>query len=202
MSFSRRISFCFLLSFAACESPHDKISRLQSELLTVLGEQDFYEIRTKKQTIRLPLPPSPELADARKQLVLDINLETYSFENENLSEPDQKRLNLLCTNLKEMVKRGNAAFFDPAKCVLTDELLKNLQSGDQSVLEVLCQKIPEYYAEVERRWQAPDPGRANVAATKSLLVLDDLEKIGDKASPARLAVKDFICLCHSAVLKD
>lgn len=201
MSLPRYAILCFLLLFIACESPHDRISRLQTELLTALGERDYFEIKTGKQLARLPLPPSPELAQSRKLRVSEINLETHSFENEKLTDEDQKRLDQLCANLNEMVKRGDGAFFDPGKCVLNDDIRQKIEQGDLEYNNILLQKIPEYYAEVERRWQTPDPARARMAAERSLAVLDWLEKMGAASMPARLAVKDFICLCKSAVLE-
>lgn len=188
--------FVFLV-FMGCESPHDKISRLQGELLTALGERDYFEIVAEKQKIRLPLPPAPELAAARKVKISEINLETYSMDSKKLNAEDQQRLQDLCGYLNQIVQRGNGAFFDPTKFVLAEVLSAQQTTG---ATEQILQKMPEYYAEVERRWQTPDPARAQVAAEQSIRVLEQLEKMGDRALSARLAVKDFMGLCHSAVL--
>ncbi len=202
MSLPRAACLFLLFFLLACETPQAKISRLQSELLSALGTRDFFEIKLGQQVLQLPLPPSPELAEARKLRVSEINLETYSFDNEKLNKDDQQRLAQLSAQLNELVKRGNGAFFDPVKCVLGDVLRVNLAAGNQQHTQILLDTIPAYYEEVARRWQSPDRLRARSAAAESLLVLESLEKMGDHANPARLAVKDFICLCQSAVLTN
>jgi hypothetical protein len=194
---------CFCCFFCWLAKPRkQKSSRLQSELLSALGTRDFFEIKLGQQVLQLPLPPSPELAEARKIRVAEINLEAYSFDNEKLNKDDQQRLAQLSAQLNELVKRGNGAFFDPVKCVLGDVLRENLAAGNQQHTQILLDTIPAYYEEVARRWQLPDRKRSRSAAAESLLVLESLEKMGDQANPARLAVKDFICLCQSAVLAN
>lgn len=186
----------------ACESPNEKISRLQGELLTALGERDYFEVKLEEQSLKLPLPPEPSLAAARSAKIAEINAETYTLEHANLKAKEKQRFEQLSVQLDAMLKRGNGAFFDPGKCVLPLDTKESPALANPAFLKFFLGKIPEYYAEVERRWQSPDPARARMAAAQSLLVLDWLEGVpGDTTAP-RLAIKDFICLCKCAVLKD
>ncbi len=186
----------------ACESPNEKISRIQGELLTALGERDFFEVKLNEQVLKLPLPPAPDLAAARSAKISEIKVETYALEHANLNGTEKQRFEQLSVQLDAILKRGNGAFFDPTKCVLPLESKDNPALTSPAFLKILLSKIPEYYAEVERCWQSPDPARARQAAAQSLLVLDWLEGLQEDATGARLAVKDFISLCHCAVLKD
>ena len=194
MSLSRFVFILIILSLLSCESPPEKISRLQRETLNVFGAGDYFEVKSKTMTVRLPLPPEPSQAESWASRISEINLEAYSFDNERLSAEDQKRLQELNSQLSEIEQRGKGAFFDPNTCVLTEVLTENT---DPKFSSLMLQKIPLYYAEVERRWQIPSRIQAQNAAKKSLQVLDLLDKMGDQSYLARLAVKDFIALCLS-----
>lgn len=195
----RTILVFLLFACASCESPEERISRLQSELLKALGERDYFEIDLEKQKIRLPLPPSPELAEARKTRISELKKEADAFQRESLSDKARERLELLTAQLNEVVKRGAGAFFDPVKCVLSAEICDKLRkTGPES--DEMLQRLPAYYIEVERRWQIPDRARAQLAAEQSLLVLDQLESAGKHTLPVRLSVKDYIGLCRSSLL--
>lgn len=193
LRYSVLLSFLF---FAACESSQDKIFRLQSETLATLLVSDSFEIKTKSQTFKLVLPPAPENAALRAQRILAIRLEANSFDLESLSADEQQRLRDLNAILAALVHDGGGSAFDPTKCVVAD-LLKDNSNGNTT--KILLQKIPEYYAEVERRWIPPNKARAQTAAQQSLQSLDILHEMGDEAYLARLAVKDFIGMCQSAV---
>jgi hypothetical protein len=186
----------------ACESPNEKISRLQGELLTALGERDYFEIKLEEQSLNLPLPPEPALAAARSAKISEINTETYSLEHANLNGKEKQRFEQLSVQLDAILKRGNGAFFDPTRCVLPIEWKDNPALAKPAFMKLLLAKIPEYYAEVERCWQSPDPVRARQAAAQSLLILDWLDELPYDNTSARMAIKDFICLCQCAVLKD
>ena len=186
----------FILFLIACESPRDKITRLQSETLAAIGVRDSFEIKTKSKIYKLALPPTPEKAVECAGRISAIHLEANSLDLESLSATDQQRLRDLNAILTALVQAGNGSTFDPGKCVVAD-LLNDNNSG--STAKILLEKIPEYYAEVERRWQQPDKSRAQNAAQQSLRSLDILNEMGDDAFRAKLAVKDFIGMCQSAV---
>ncbi len=184
-----------LLIFFACESHKDKISRLRSETLALLTAADSFEIKAKSRTFRLALPPTPErVAQAEKEIAA-ISAEAGSLHQESLDTEDQQRLLDLNNLLTALVHGGVCSAFDPTKCVVADLLKENCRGVNA---ETLLLKIPEYYAEVERRWQQPNKSRALTAARQSLLSLDMLDSMGSDAYPARLAVKDFIGMCQSA----
>ena len=185
-------SMFFLMS---CEGPHDKIARLQGELLSTLVARDYFEIKTGKQNIRLPLPLKPDLEISRANKISAINMETCSIYHEKLSANDQLRLSALCGQLNGILQDEKTALFDPTNCVLTDLLSQNT---DPEFLNTLLPQIPIYYAEVERRWQIPSPAKARAAAEQSLQTLDLLELMGEQSAPASMAVKNFIGLCRSA----
>ena len=195
MSLFRFPVILILFLLPSCESPQEKISRLQSETLKALIPGDFFEIKTTSIHLRLPLPPEPAQAASSANRIAAIHLETSSLETEKLNAEDQKRLQQLNRQLNEMVQRGKGAFFDPTQCVLS-----KIRQGktDRADIKILLKKIPEYYAEVERRWQAPNPERAKIAAAASMPALDWLAEMGDEAQPACFAVKDFIGRCQSA----
>lgn len=186
----------------ACENPNEKISRLQEELLTALGERDYFEIKWEKQSLKLPLPPEPALAAARSTKISEINTAVYSLEHASLNEKEKQRFEQLRVQLDAILKRGNGAFFDPVKCVIPYASKETPALLNPAFQKILLGKIPEYYAEVERRWQTPDAARARQAAAESLLVLDWLDSLPGENVEPRWAVKDFICLCQCAVLKD
>jgi hypothetical protein len=198
------LRFCLfiLLFLTACESTQDKITRLQSELLTALGERDCFEIKTDKKTWQLPLPPAPELLESRKIAITAIMKEAFFLHTKQLNPADKNRLMVLTNQLNAILATGNNVFFDPLKCVLPKDLCAVLESGDTGTAHILLQKIPEYYTEVERRWQKPDHMRAATAAGQSMAILDVLANTSGMTDPARMSVKDFICLCRSACLLD
>jgi len=192
LRYSVFLLFLFLMS---CESPEEKISRLQSQTLAALGVGDSFEIKTKSQTFKLALPPAPEKAEQCAKQILAIRQEANMLDIESLSAADQQRLRGLNAILVALVQGGDGSAFDPTKCVVADLLKGNFKD---STTKILLEKIPEYYAEVERRWQPPNKLRAQSAAQQSLQALDMLHEMGADADQAKLAVKDFIGMCQSA----
>lgn len=190
----------FTVFFAACESSHEKISRLQSDFLMALEGGDFFEIPLGKEKLKLPLPPAPEMAAQRQKKIAALQGEAQGISTAGLSPEDQRRLTQLTAQLDEMVKRGGAVFFDPVRYDISGVLQENVPKGG-NFTRILLEKIPAYYAEIERRWQSTTPARADQAANKSVKSLELLEKMGSEADAARLSVKDFIGHCHSEVLQ-
>lgn len=184
-----------ILALISCESPEDKISRLQSETLALLGSGDFFVFNTQSRTIMLALPPSLENAAQCAQRIPRISQEINVIDAASLSATDQERLERLKTIVETLANKGADSAFDPNKCVIADLLADDLR-GETG--KVVLEKIPEYYAEVERRWQQPNSFRALQAAQQSLRSLDMLQEMGSDADRARLAVKDFIGMCQSA----
>lgn len=191
----RYSALLLLLTLMSCESPEGKISRLQSETLELLSSSDFFVIKTQSQTIKLALPPAPEKAELCAQRVPAILKELNSMDTTSLSAADRQKLAGLKAIVETLAKEGIGSAFDPNKYVVADLLDGSFKDGTG---KLLLEKIPEYYTEVERRWQAPAKLRAQDAARQSLRSLDILQKSGAEADQARLAVKDFIGMCQSA----
>jgi hypothetical protein len=108
--------------------------------------------------------------------------------------------------LDDCVAHAGTPFFDPSGCDVSGQLK---QFSDHPELPLLLEKIPAYYAQIELRWQIPDRrfvSKAVDGAQTALDLLHGLEKGSGKevvarTGAARAAVKDFIGLCQSAMLK-
>jgi hypothetical protein len=190
------------LIWMSCNSSADKLSAVQHDLMAFLGEKVYFEIKTSKTVLKLPLPPEPMSPDARLQAIKRMMASWQSIPRTALQDAsDQKRFDDLGALLEVLDKRGGGAFFDPKRMVLP--MLDNTAPTNlpKAELATFLTQIPAYYAEVERRWQSPDSQKAQEAADQSLKVLQRLETLSGSDSPAFYAVKDFICMCQSAVLQ-
>lgn len=200
---------CLSLLFAllSCNSPQARLERLQHAFWQKFARQDFFEIRLKTTVLHWPLPPASEPSDEQKKRVLALQEEARAIEKGKLSEAGQKQLVQLEAALKDCVSSGSGALFDPSRCVPAD-MLKQYSSDPD--FPVLLEQIPVYYARIEERWHAPDARfvlKAVEESQRALDLLGELEngsggKMAAQTAAARVAIKDFIGLCQSALLEQ
>ncbi|MFN0034257.1 MAG: hypothetical protein ACKVUS_04265 [Saprospiraceae bacterium] len=192
----------FLIS---CNSPETRLDRLQHRFWEKFARQDFFEIRLENEVLHLPLPLAASPPEEQKTLALSLRKEAHSIEKEKLGTESQKQLAQLCAALDDLAASSGNPFFDPSRCAISQHLR---QYSERAGLLLFLEKIPAYYAEVERRWQTPDGRFVPKAVAESQTALDLLNAVEEKsegeisarARAARAAVKDFIGLCQSAFL--
>jgi hypothetical protein len=202
----KHLALFALLFLFACNSPEARLERAQHDFWEKYAQHDFFEIKLKNEVLHLPLPPSSAPSEQQKSWAESLQKEVHSIEKEDLSEGSQKQLAQLCSALDDCVVHAGNAFFDPSRCVV----LRHLQQfSEQPELSLLLEKIPDYYAQIEQRWQIPDARFVPKAVEESQTTLDLLNtfeknsggKIVAQTGVARAAVKDFIGLCQSAILQ-
>ncbi|MFN0174086.1 MAG: hypothetical protein ACKVU0_05510 [Saprospiraceae bacterium] len=203
----QKLALLFALFFLiSCNSPESRLERLQHDFWERFAKQDFFEIKLKDEVLHLPLPSSSEAPIAQKALAEKLHQEANSIEKEKLGAESQKRLAQLRLALGDCVAQAGNSFFDPSRYTISMRLQ---QFSEHPELPLLLEKIPEYYAQIEQRWQKPDVRFVQKAVAESQITLDLLEALEQKSNgvivertrTARAAVKDFIGLCQSALLQ-
>ena len=203
----QKLALLFALFFLiSCNSPEARLERLQHDFWEKFARQDFFEIKLKDEVLHLPLPPSSELPIAQKALVEKLHQEANSIEKEKLGDESQKQLTQLRLALGDFVAQADNSLFDPSRYTVSMRLQQFSEHPD---LPLFLEKIPAYYAQIEQRWQRPDIRFVQKAVAESQITLDLLEGLEQKSNgvlsertrTARAAVKDFIGLCQSALLR-
>lgn len=195
-----------LLSLLACNSPKTRLQRLQHEFWEKFARQDFFDIQLRNEVLHLPLPPAVQPAAQQKSLAAKLRKEAGAINKEKLTIENQKQLAQLQSALDDYTMEESIVFFDPARCIVTEQLALLANHPD---LPVFLEKVPVYYAQIEQRWQTPDVRYVAKAVSDAQITLDLLHELEHKMigailhqnKAAQLAVKDFIGLCQSALLK-
>lgn len=195
----RSIGLFLFVAFSACTTPEDTISHAQRRLLQVLQNHEYFEISAGPPSIKLILPPGPQEAEKNRKTLSEIESDLQKIDNQKLAAGFSREYRELLKVLQTIREKGITSGFNPVSCVLTRQLLEISGKNDEQQLRAFIAKIPEYYAEVEARWQPCLPAQAREAADQSLKTLDLLDSL-QAPQDARLAVKDFIGLCNSARL--
>ncbi len=195
-----------LFYLCSCNTPEARLRRLQHDFWETFARQDYFEVRLKNEVLHWPLPPASGQSEEQKSLAESLQKEAKAIDKEGLSAAGQKQLAQLSAALDDCVANAGLAFFDPSRCVISGQLQ---QFSDHPELPLLLEKIPAYYAQIEQRWQIPDSRYVSSAVDASQTALDLLNG-PEKSSgggmvalkgAARLAIKDFIGLCQSALLR-
>jgi len=195
-----------LFYLCSCNTPEARLRRLQHDFWETYARQDFFEIRLKNEVLHWPLPPASVPSGQQKLLAEKLQKEASAIDKEGLSEAGKKQLAQLSAALDDCVAHAGAAFFDPSRCEVSRQLK---QFSAHPELPLLMEKIPAYYAQIEQRWQIPDSrlvSKAVDASQNALDLLNGLEKSAGgemvaRTGAARAAIKDFIGLCQSALLR-
>ena len=193
------------LLLLSCNTPESRLRRLQHDFWENYSRQDYFEIKLLKETLHWPLPPLPMPSNRQKSLAARLQEEAASIESEKMNPESRQQLAQIRAALEDCLAQEGNALFDPARFVLLDEWSRF--SAHPELPNVL-EKIPEYYSTVEQRWQMPDTGLVSKAVTESQKTLDWLNALEGKTGgefariqAARAAIKDYIGMCQSALLK-
>lgn len=197
------LSALVLLILCSCNSPEARLGRLQHTFWEKFARQDYYDVKLEKQTLHWPLPPISGTGEPQKQAAEKLQQEANAIEKDKLNAQDQKQLAQICAALEDCVANAGSPMFDPSRCTVSAPLQ---QFAGQAELSVLLGKIPDYYAQIEQRWRMPDSRFVSKAVEESQNTLDLLQELEAKmgaaqVAKARAAVKDFIGLCQSALLR-
>lgn len=191
-----------LLGLFSCNTPTQRLADLHHEFLINLANQDYFEVKTPKETYFLPLPTMQSPPGQRAVAEL-LQKEANVVAKMALSAEQRLQLDIIRRALADFLSSSGHAFGDPGRFVVGD-LLQKAQSQSQDGL--LLEKIPAYYTEVEKRWQIPSVPRAAKALEKARAALEMLHKMersgaaAERIERAQYALKDFIGLCQSAQL--
>ncbi len=189
-----------ILMLISCNRPDDQLRRAQHEFWEHFARKDFFEVRLQKEVLYWPLPP--QVADAAARLAKAETLEKTLavIDSTQLSPEKQKQLSQLRAAIRDGVLRRGFSLFDPSRCDVLPDLQRLEQHPEWSMV---LQKVPEYYQEIEKRWQIPDAALVEPAVARAQNTLDYLSTKGPDAAvdPARGAVKNFIGLCLSSWLE-
>lgn len=191
---------CLLFSLTAltsCETPGDKLARLQHELLTILQHREYFEFKVGKQMLRWPLPPSEAVAAKNRLKVQEMQQELQTIDLTDLPATQREAIILFQQTIEDIAARGGGGVFDPLQCVVYRQLEESLK--DPALAQAMIQQVAAYYQEVENRWQPPASARAIQAARESVQTFHWLEN-QQAPEAALLAVKDFMAHCRCVVL--
>jgi hypothetical protein len=187
------------LLLISCNAPADQLQRAQHEFWENFARKDFFEVRLKKETLHWPLPPQSGDAASRLTKARELEETLAAIDSMQLKPEQQKQRKQLLAAVHDCVTRQGGTLFDPSRCDVLEDL-QRLEKHPE--WPVILQKVPEYYQEIEKRWQTPDAALVEPAVSRAQNTLDYLRtKSPDTAVEiATCAIKDFIGLCWSGWL--
>lgn len=187
------------LLLVQCNAPADRLQQVQHEFWENFARKDFFEVRLKKETLHWPLPPLSGDAASRLAKARELEETLAAIDSTQLKPEQQKQRSQLRAAVHDCVARQGSSLFDPTRCdVLAD--LQRLEKHPE--WPVMLQKVPEYYQEIEKRWQTPDASLVEPAVSRAQNTLDFLRTKSPDTGviAASCAIKDFIGLCWSGWL--
>ena len=209
------LSLFLLFLLSACTSPQEQLAEIEDEMLTLLGPAADLKIPTHNSQAYLPLPPPLDMQDeqksrAQKLLVKAAQIDTAALDPERRSQLWQYR-----EILTDLSGSKSGWPLNPLDYTLAKPLQGFLAEPDGEQLAILLEKMPDYYAEVERRWQSNRQHNSQAAVQECLAMLDTLQALEEnlkKYPPdvrARLQValpsaqaglKNYLGQCRSLTL--
>lgn len=189
----------FLLLFS-CNGPEDQLRRVQHEFWEHFARKDFFEVRLKNETLHWPLPPLGADAASRLDKAQVLEKTLAAIDSTLLNPEQQKQRSQLQAAIRDCVGRRGSTLFDPSRCDVLADLQRHESHPEWTII---LQKVPEYYQEIEKRWQTPDAALVEPAVVHAQNTLDYLRSKAPDATvvAATGAIKDFIGLCWSGWLE-
>ncbi|MBL7825440.1 MAG: hypothetical protein JNJ57_02340 [Saprospiraceae bacterium] len=188
--------FMVLLMVTSCESAQDKLLRSEQELLSLINQKDYFQVKVGKQELKWPLPPISDQTNTQASRLESLTQTVKSIDKTALAPTDASKLDRLTGALAQMSKNGFIPGFDPLECVVSEQLTNRLKQSSQEEKILLFSSLQAYYQEVEKRWLPTSSDRSFAASSKAEKSYDLLLDM-DAPEPTLLALKDFIALCRS-----
>lgn len=206
----RFLLFCLLLPFSACDTPRQKLRRLQRDFLERYPQPPGFLIVSGQDTLTLPRPLDQQVLVSGRAAAALLLAEANTLEAKALQPVEQARLAAFKIMLDSLSRPDNTVLTDPRRYCVAEVLTPFVQTPGPvpATLLLLLERLPEYYALIQEDWVAANDQQATAAIDCSLRALDQLDTLatrpGIPAEPlyrARLAIKDFIGRCQSEVLE-
>lgn len=206
--------FLPLVLLFSCDDPERRLHRLQRDFFRVFPDSAFVLV-SKKDTVRLGLPPTEEELKRLRAFALKVQPEMERLDPSAFSDRDYRAYERLRGVVDSAAAGGfTVLFHEPGTGFVPFYLNRGLPAA---VLVSLVDTLPAYYATVQRRWKNLGWSYtydANQTALSALDKLNNLEKEVEKmpapyrerllaALPAaRRAVKDYIGFLQSKLMLE
>jgi len=212
-----RLAFVFFpLLLVACTSAQDRLHRIESGMLDLLGPAADLKITLGEGNLQLPLPPPLEMQEEQQKQARQLLADAAQIDSTALEPTARQQLRQYRRVLTDL--SGSAAGWpiDPLAYTLHEPLQRCLAEADGESLAALLEKMPAYYTTLEQRWGHTNPRNLPAAVAQCLATLDRLEALENElgkyppdsqlrlraALPAaKAALKNYLGQCRSGVLE-
>ena len=125
-----------------------------------------------------------------------------------LEVTDRQRLEVLGRAVNDLVLHGVSIPSDQVCTQIADPFQQVLKYNNPELTQRFLEQLPAYFTEMEQRWQSPASHKIPEVILEATTALDALQQL-EQQSPdawknnftaARMALKDYIGLCQSALL--
>lgn len=198
-----------LLFLAGCRSDTDRLRDVEHRFLEIVALPKKHMLAVGKDTLFLPVLPTPEDAAQAKTDAADLQKEMQEIHPEKLSAADQKRLDALKNALNDLVRSGVASPVEQVCMEVAQPFRKIRTLNNPKLTEAFLNYLPEYFAGMEQRWHPPVSDKTPQTIQEAESAFDALQDLQQQAGSgtneqfraARFALKDYIGLCQSALLE-
>ena len=205
-----------LLLLQACTSPQERLQKIESGMLGLLGPAADLKVSARNGPYQLPLPPPLDVQAEQKSQAQKLLAEASKIDTADLDPQKRRHLRAYQRILTDLSGSTSGWPLDPLDYTLAGLLQTFLTTGNEDSLAELLEKTADYYTEVEQRWRSSNPQHLAAAVTQGLAALDrlaELESNLGKYPPAmqarlraalpaaRAGMKNYLGLCRSGVLE-
>jgi len=205
-----------LFLLLACTSPQERLAEIEDGMLVLLGPAGDFKIPVQDSQLYLPLPPPLEVQDEQKNQAQKLLAKVAQIDSTALNPERRDQLRQYWKILTDLSGSQSGWPLNPLDYTLSEPLRCCLAEPGGESLAVLLEKMPDYYAEVEKRWHSTNRHNQALAAQECLAMLEDLQKLEEnletyrpevkgrlqKALPfAEMGLKNYLAQCRSLVLE-
>lgn len=198
--------WCLLL-MAGCQSDTDRLREAEHRFLEIVALPEKHPLTAGKDTLFLPVLPAPEAANRSKNDAAKLQKKIQSIDPQKLVLTDQQRLKALGRAVDDLVLNGVATPIDRVCAQVAEPFQMVLKLDNPELTQRFLTHLPVYFAEMEQRWQPPLPQKVPQTIREAESAFDALQELEqrspqepEKFAMARMALKDYIGLCQSALL--
>lgn len=207
--------FC-LLWLSACTSPQEQLAEVEAGMLDLLGPTAQLKIPAGNRQTYLPLPPPLAVQDEQKNRAQQLLAKAAQIDTAALDPAHRYQLREYRKILTDWSASQSGWPLNPLDYTLAKPLQFCLAEPNGECLALLLEKMPDYYAEVEERWQSTHRHNYASAVQQCLTTLDTLQGLEQSLDkyppdlqtrlraalpPAQAVLKNYLGQCRSLVLE-
>ena len=191
-----------------CQSNTEQLREAEHRFLQLVSVPDRMQLAVGGDTLFLPVLPVPDAGVNTKKEADKLQKWIDGIDYQALESSDQQRLNVMKRAVNDLVLHGVSSPSDLVCTQIADPFQQALKLNNPELTQRFLEQLPVYFTEMEQRWQAPAAHKLPDVMQEATSAFDALQQLEQQSSgawkhhftTARLALKDYIGLCQSALL--